>query len=179
MTTLVALAEDSGLETGTVDLITVAQALHWFDLPRFYDEASRVLVPGGVIAAWSYQLASVDPEVDRVIRHLHGDVVGAYWPPERALVERGYAGLPFPFAEISPPAFLMEETWDLTQLVGYLGTWSAVQRYREKTRSDPIERIRPDLEQAWGDPQRPRVIRWPLHLRAGRKEIPQSGSGLL
>jgi SAM-dependent methyltransferase len=179
MTTLVALAEDSGLETGTVDLVTVAQALHWFDLPRFYAEAGRVLVPGGVIAAWSYQLASVDAEVDHVIRHLYGDIVGAYWPPERALVERGYAGLPFPFAEISPPAFLMEETWDLTQLVGYLGTWSAVQRYREKTRSDPIDRIRPDLERAWGDRERPRVIRWPLHLRAGRKEIPQSDPGLL
>jgi SAM-dependent methyltransferase len=179
MTYSVALAEESGLQTETVDLVTVAQALHWFDLPRFYAEVRRVLTPGGVIAAWSYQLASVDPRVDRVIRHFHGDVVGAYWPPERALVERGYASLSFPFEEISPPPFLMEETWDLAQLVGYLSTWSAAQRYREKTRGDPIERVRPDLERAWGDPERPRVVRWPLSLRAGRKEIPQNGSRLL
>jgi SAM-dependent methyltransferase len=179
MTYRVVLAEDSGLETETVDLITVAQALHWLDLPRFYAEVSRVLVPGGVIGVWSYQLASVDAKVDRVIHHLYADVVGADWPPERALVERGYAGLPFPFAEISPPAFLMEETWDLTQLAGYLGTWSAVQRYRERTRGDPIERVLPDLERAWGDSEGTRVIRWPLRLRAGRKETPQSGRGLL
>jgi SAM-dependent methyltransferase len=181
MTYRVATAEDSGLETETVDLVTVAQALHWFDRPRFYAEVGRVLVPGGggVIAVWSYQLASVDTRVDRVIRHLHGDVVGAYWPLERALVERGYASLSFPFAEISPPPFLMEETWDLAQLVGYLGTWSAVQRYREKNRGDPIERVRPDLERAWGDPERPRVVRWPLSLRAGRKETPQNGRALL
>lgn len=169
MTYGVALAEESGLQTGTVDLVTVAQALHWFDLPRFYAEVRRVLVPGGVIAVWSYQLASVDARVDRVIRHLHGDVVGAYWPPERALVERGYASLFFPFEEISPPPLLMEETWDLAQLVGYLGTWSAVARYREKTRGDPIEQVRPDLERAWGDPEGHRVVRWPLSLRAGRK----------
>ncbi len=179
MTYRVALAEDSGLETETVDLVTVAQALHWFDRPRFYAEVGRVLVPGGVIAVWSYQLASVDARVDRVIRHLHGDVVGAYWPPERALVERGYGSLSFPFAEISPPPFLMEETWDLAQLVGYLGTWSAVQRCREKTRRDPIERVRPELERAWGDPEGPRVVRWPLSLRAGRKETPQNGRALL
>jgi len=179
MTYRVAPAEDSGLETETVDLVTVAQALHWFDRPRFYAEVGRILVPGGVIAVWSYQLASVDGRVDRVIRHLHSDVVGAYWPPERALVERGYASLSFPFAEISPPPFLMEETWDLAQLVGYLGTWSAVQRYREKTRGDPIERVRPDLERAWGDPEAPRVVRWPLSLRAGRKETPQNGRALL
>lgn len=179
MTYRVAPAEDSGLETETVDLVTVAQALHWFDRPRFYAEVGRVLAPGGVIAVWSYQLASVDTRVDRVIRHFHHDVVGAYWPPERALVERGYASLSFPFAEISPPPFLMEETWDLAQLVGYLGTWSAVALYREKTRDDPIERVRPGLERAWGDPEGPRVVRWPLSLRAGRKEAPQSGRLLL
>jgi SAM-dependent methyltransferase len=169
MTYRVAPAEDSGLETETVDLVTVAQALHWFDRPRFYAEVGRILVPDGVIAVWSYQLAAVDERVDRVIRRLHGDIVGAYWPPERALVDRGYASLSFPFEEVSSPPFLMEETWDLAQLVGYLGTWSAVQRYREKTRGDAIERVRPDLEQAWGDPERPRVVRWPLSLRAGRK----------
>ncbi len=179
MTYSVALAEESGLQTETVDLVTVAQALHWLDLPRFYAEVGRVLTPGGVIAVWSYQLASVDARVDRVIRHFHRDVVGAYWPPERALVERGYASLSFPFEEISPPPFLMEETWDLAQLVGYLGTWSAAQRYREKTRGDPIERVRPDLERAWGDPERPRVVRWPLSLRAGRKATSQNGRALL
>jgi SAM-dependent methyltransferase len=175
----VGTAEALPIATGEAGLVAAAQAAHWFDRPRFYAEIGRVLAPGGVIAVWSYQLASVDARVDRVIRHLHGDVVGAYWPPERALVERGYASLSFPFAEISPPPFLMEETWDLAQLIGYLGTWSAVARYREKTQADAVDRVRPDLEQAWGDPASPRVVRWPLSLRVGRKETPQNVRALL
>jgi len=165
----VAPAEDSGLERGSADLVTVAQALHWFDLPSFYAEVDRVLLPGGVIAAWSYQLASVDAAVDRVIQRLYGEIVGAYWPAERALVESGYARVPFPFSEIPSPGLFMEESWDLQRLLGYLGTWSAVRRCREKTGSDPIEEIRGQLESVWGDPSSLRPIRWPLSLRAGRK----------
>ena len=165
----VAAAETSGLDTESVDLVTVAQALHWLDLPRFYEEVRRVLADEGVIAVWSYQLASVDEPVDRVIRRFYGEVVGAYWPPERALVERGYEELPFPFAEIPAPRFAMEESWDLSHWIGYMGTWSAVTRYRNSIGADPIDLVRSDLEHAWTDPAAARTVRWPLQLRVGRK----------
>jgi SAM-dependent methyltransferase len=164
----VAPAEASGLEPVSADLVTVAQALHWFDLSRFYPEVRRVLRPGGIFAAWSYNLLTVDAAVDAVIGRYYGEVVGPYWPPERALVETGYASLPFPFEEVEVPRFSMEERWALPRLVGYLGTWSATRGFREATGRDPIETIRSELEGAWGDPSLERAVRWPLRLRVGR-----------
>ncbi len=163
-----AAVEQSGLEAGTVDLITVAQALHWFDLDRFYAEVRRVLRPGGVLAVWCYGLAQVTPAVDRVIKRLYSAIVGPYWPPERRQVETAYRDLPFPFAEWQPPEFAMTATWSLEQYLGYLGTWSAVQAYRRQQGGDPLALIRDELTRAWGDPALPRPIRWPLSVRLGR-----------
>jgi len=114
----VAPAEASGLEPASVDLITVAQALHWFDLPRFYTEARRVLRPGGLIAMWCYHLMSVSTEVDRVLEHFYADTIGPDWPPERRLVEDGYRSLEFPFAEIQDaPFFSIERIWSVEQVL--------------------------------------------------------------
>ena len=165
----VAPAEESGLEDRSVDLVTVAQALHWFDLPRFWEEVRRVLVARGVVAVWSYDLVSISDRVDHVVDRLYRGIVGPYWPPERALVELGYRSLDFPFAEETPPAFRMEKRWSLGDLVGYLGTWSAAKRYREALGSDPIDLVRGDLAEAWGEPGRVRRAFWDLSLRVGRK----------
>ena len=166
----VAAAEDSGLEAGSVDLVTVAQALHWFDRPRFWREARRVLVRGGVIAVWCYDLMRTDEEVVAVIGHFYRDVVGPYWPPERVLTEKRYRTIDFPFAEETPPPFRMEKRWSLPDLVGYLGTWSAVRRYREALGQDPIGPVSEELARVWGPPDRPRRIFWDLALRVGRNE---------
>src|SRR5262249_24385836 len=105
----VALAEESGLPDGSVQLVTVAQALHWFDLTRFYSEVRRVLSPGGVIAVWDYGIDQVEGDAVNVIaQDFYFNVVGPYWPPERKLVEEGYRTIPFPFEEIAPPHFRME-----------------------------------------------------------------------
>ncbi len=127
---LVAPAEDVPLESASVDLVSVAQALHWLDLPRFYAEVRRVVRPGGILAVWCYELHSITPEVDAVIRRFYTDIVGSYWPPECRLVEEGYQTLPFPFDELTPPGFQMTQSWDLAHLMGYLDSWSATQRYR-------------------------------------------------
>lgn len=163
----VALAEASALPAARVDLVTVAQALHWFDLERFWPEVRRVLRPGGLVAVWCYQLFSSTPEVDRVIARFYQDVVGPYWPPERAILERGYGDVPFPFQEIAVPPFAMAADWDLAHLLGYLGTWSATRRYQTRHGSDPREQIRDELTAAWGGVERQR-LRWPLLVRAGR-----------
>jgi hypothetical protein len=164
---LVAPAERTPLPDGSVELVTVAQALHWLDLPRFYAEVRRVVHPSGMIAAWCYQLHTIGPEIDAVVRRLYADILGEYWPPERGLVEAGYRTLPFPFQEVAPPPFAMAQAWDLPCLLGYLGTWSSAQRYRAEVGSDPIDLIRADLEAAWGDPTQVREVVWPLHLRVG------------
>lgn len=164
---IVAAAENSGLESDSVDLITVAQALHWFDLEKFYAEARRVLRPGGMLAVWCYGLTRISPLVDAVIGRFYNDIVGSFWPPERILVEQGYRALPFPFAEQKSPPFQMEASWTMEHLMNYLGTWSAVQRYREHQHRDPLAMIRNELTEAWGGPATVLPVRWPISLRLG------------
>ncbi|NND44990.1 MAG: class I SAM-dependent methyltransferase [Xanthomonadales bacterium] len=161
-------AEASGLDRASVDLVAVAQALHWFDLDRFYAEVRRVLRPGGLVAAWTYIQVEVNPEVDAVVRHLYENVLGAYWPPERRLVETGYADLPFPFEPLATPAFEACERWDLAAFTGYLGSWSASRRYQQLKKANPLEKVEDSLAQAWGTPGVVRRVRWPLALRVGR-----------
>jgi len=107
---LVAPAENSGIQSDTVDLIMVAQALHWFDLDRFYAEARRVLKPNGVLAVSAYNLLHIEPAIDEVVNRYYYDVVGPFWPPERKLVEN-FAHLPFSFHEIDPPEFEITAQW--------------------------------------------------------------------
>jgi ubiquinone/menaquinone biosynthesis C-methylase UbiE len=166
----VAAAESSGLDDGTVDLVTVAQALHWFNVERFYAEAKRVLRPRGVLAVWAYGINSVEgAAANSLVQDFYHNLVGPYWPPERKLVEEGYRTLPFPFAEIAPPAFRMEARWTLEQLLGYLRTWSATNRCIKATGANPLEALRKKLLGVWGDLNSRRLITWPLALRAGRK----------
>ncbi|MGB9475366.1 MAG: class I SAM-dependent methyltransferase [Candidatus Udaeobacter sp.] len=165
----VAPAENSGIHSGTLDLTMVAQALHWFELDRFYGEARRVLKPNGVLAASAYNLLHVEPAIDEVVNRYYFEVVGPFWPPERKLVEQ-FADLPFPFREIDPPKFEMTAEWNLNHLLGYLRTWSSTQRFIADKGRDPLEQITDDLRNAWDDPQRTRKIVWPLILRVGVNE---------
>jgi SAM-dependent methyltransferase len=164
----VAGADSAPIDDGSADLVTVAQALHWFDIPRFYAEVSRVGRPGGILAVWCYQLQAITPEIDALVHHLYSDTVGADWPPERRLVEEGYRTIAFPFEELTSPPFQMQHSWNLERLRGYLSSWSSTQRYRARTGQDPLELIEAELETAWGDPARERDVIWPLHLRVGR-----------
>jgi SAM-dependent methyltransferase len=167
----VAPAEDSGIESGTVDLITVTQALHWFDLDRFYAEARRVLKSAGVLAASAYNLLQIEPLIDEVVNRYYHDVVGPFWAPERKLVEN-FAEIPFPFREIDPPRFEVTTQWNLDRLIGYLRTWSSSQRFIEATGGDPVEQIIDELRAAWGNPEQTREVIWPLTLRVGINQGP-------
>lgn len=163
-----AAAEQLPLDARTVDLITVAQALHWFATDAFYAEARRVARRGAVFAAWTYGLACISPAIDAVVARLYHDVVGAYWPPERRLVESGYRDLPFPFEPIPARPVALRDNWPLPRLVDYLASWSAVQRCKDATGRDPLDAVRESLAEAWGKPDATRPIEWPLALRLGR-----------
>jgi SAM-dependent methyltransferase len=161
-------AEASGLAAGSVDLVTVATAVHWFDFDRFYAEAERVLAPDGAIAVWAYNQARISPELDLLTDRLGREIVRPWWPPERRWVDEEYRTLPFPFAEVAVPELWIEERWDLERYLLYLGTWSALNRYVQDQGGDPRDLIRDDMEKAWGDPARERTVRWPIMMRAGR-----------
>jgi len=168
-----AFAAQSGLEPESIDLITVAQALHWFDLEAFYQEVRRVLKPGGILAVWCYNLLKIDEEIDLIITRFDQDIVGEYWPPERQLVRNDYATMAFPFEEIgeadSGPKFNMASMWALDDLIGYLATWSSVAAYKAALGHDPLHQITEELTAAWGAPRDKKRVIWPLSYRIGRR----------
>lgn len=163
----VAAAEQSGLPDACADLIVAAQAAHWFDLPAFYAEARRVARPGAALALVSYGVLTADGDVGTRLRVFHDDTIGRWWPPERAHVDTGYRSLPFPVEERLVRPLAMEAAWTLAQTIGYLGTWSAVKAAVAATGANPLYDFVPDLAAAWGDPDAPRTIRWPLAVRLG------------
>jgi len=166
----VAPAENSGIESDTIDLVMVAQALHWFDLDCFYAEVRRLLKPSGIFAASAYKFFRIAPAIDEVVNNrYYRKVVGPFWPPERTLIEK-FEQLPFPFPETETPRFQMSVQWKLEHLIGYLRTWSATQRFIAANGRDPLEEIAAELGAAWGDIKQSRRVVWPLTLRVGMKK---------
>lgn len=159
-------AEHSMLAGNSVDLITVAQAIHWFNFERFYEEVRRVLKSKGIIAIWCYQFLHITPDIDAHVHYLYHDIVGRYWPKERHYIEAAYQTIPFPFHELSAPNFEMTAHWSLSHLIHYLGTWSAVNQYKHLHHTDPVASITAELTQSWGK-QRSRKVSWPLSIRIG------------
>lgn len=168
----VATAENSKLENEIIDIITVSQALHWFQIKEFFNEAERVLKPHGILAIWSYNLLSVTPEIDTIISHFYNKTLGEYWPEERRLVETGYNEIVFPFQEIIPPSFEMKAEWNLYELIGYISTWSAVKEFESKNTKSPVADLYEDICQYWEDPRMKLTVNWPLTLKIRKKEIP-------
>jgi len=166
----VASAENSGLAAQSVNLVTAAQALHWFDLERFYSEVERVLKNNGVLAVWGYGVLQVEgDELNRIALQFHHDTLGPHWPAERKIVESGYRTLPFPLTEITPPPFELSVKWPLERLLGYFRSWSATGRYVAQHGVDPVDSIGTEMEKHWGNPETERAITWPLALRVSRK----------
>lgn len=177
-------AESIEADDNSLDLITVAQAIHWFDHPRFFNEVNRTLKPGGVLAAWGYQLLYTDTELDPIIEHFHSEIVGPYWPKERALLDNSYSKISFPYPRLTPPEFFMEASWEFGHLLGYLNTWSAVKQYEKNLGHNPVEEEFETLKSGWGDTKQSKAIFWPLILYIGKKRSKQPNqvntqSGLL
>jgi len=163
----VAPAEASGIADHSVDLITIAQAMHWLDLSKFYTEVERVLKPRGVIATWGYNRLKLDhSELQKILDDFYEETIGAYWPPERVHVENGYRELPFSFRRLTVPVFALSAEWSREHLLGYLRSWSAVGRFQVAHNFDPVSMIATEVCAHW--PQNEvRQIKWPIFIHAG------------
>lgn len=163
-------AEATGAEDASADSLVAAQAFHWFRPEPFYCEVRRVLRPGGCLALWCYGLTHVTAEIDAAIYALYEGLLGTYWEPERRLVEKGYTTAQVPFTELTAPGFSMSLEWTLDQLLGYLGTWSALRRYQKEggdAAEAALQAALRDIARAWGEAPA-RTVVWPLSLRAFR-----------
>ena len=163
----IARERDSGLAEASCDLVTAAQALHWFDIPAFFAEARRVLLPGGVIAVWTYAGPALDEPGSNEVLQEYVRLMDPWWPPERTLVETGYRTVAFPFVEVSAPPFELDLHPTRAELEGYLRTWSAHQRYTATHGDDPVVAVEARLAPIWPAGER-RRLHWPLTVRAGR-----------
>lgn len=164
-------AEKTEIPNGSVNLVTVAQALHWFSIEAFYQEVNRVCKADGIIAIWAYSLAKISPTLDKLVTKLYSEILGdRYWPKERKYIDEKYQSIPFPFREIEPcpPNFIIEKKYDFEQFLGYLNTWSAVKEFQKQNHKNPIDLILKELRESWGNPEEQILIQWPLHLRVGR-----------
>ncbi|MGO1948901.1 MAG: class I SAM-dependent methyltransferase [Mycobacteriaceae bacterium] len=165
----VASAENLPVADGTADLVTAAQAAHWFTLPDFYAEARRVGRDGAVIALVSYGILRIfDPDVQERFGRFYYDEIGPYWDPERRYVDEGYRTMPFPFEEVGAPELSIDADLDREEFLGYIGTWSAVRKAEREGRSDLFQNFSADIVDIWGDNGRPRQVSWPVAVRVGR-----------
>ena len=164
----VAPSEASGIDPDSVELILVAQALHWFDMDRFFTEAKRVAKKSGILAVSTYPCVTVNPEIDVILSKFYYETTAPYWPPERELVETNFESIRFPFPELSPHQFKMRQQWNLAQLTGYLRTWSATKKFIAARGFDPVDSLTQELGSVWHDREHARQVTWPLKLRTFR-----------
>jgi len=164
----VALADASGLADASVDLVTVAQALHWLPRDRFYAEVRRVLVPDGVLAIWCYTRSVLEGELDEIFMGYYAGTCGPYWPAERVMVDDGYASIGMPIEDVSPPPLEIEALLTLEEFAGYMRTWSATRKLAAAIGRDPVIEVKREMEPLWGGDDGRRMVRWPICLRAGR-----------
>ena len=163
----IARAESTEFPDDFFDMITVAQAIHWFDFHAFYTEANRTMKPGGILAVMGYGLLKTGEDTDAIIGHFYKNIIGPYWDKERKYVDENLTTIPFPFEEIATPILINRFEWSLDDLLGYFSTWSAVQHYIKANNEDPVAIIRKSLEEKWPAGST-RMITFPVLLRVAR-----------
>lgn len=160
-------AETTPFEDHSFDLVTIAQAIHWFDHEQFYAEVRRVCKEGALIAAFGYGLLNTEPAIQALLQKFYTDIVGPYWDAERKHVDNMYADIPFPFEEIPCPMFHKDYEWTLVHFTGYLNSWSSVRHYIDKEGINPVSLIEQELQQLWPEGTT-RTVSFPIFMRLGR-----------
>lgn len=167
----VAPAERAPFPDRSFDAVCAAQSYHWFDPAPFHAEVHRVLKPGGILAVWGYDKLVVAPEVDAALERALLDPIASHWPPQNRLLWNGFGDLPFPYERLQSPSFEIVAEWSLAQLVGYLGTWTAVKRHVASGHGSFLADVERALVKPWGRAPARRVT-MPLHFLCGRHGRP-------
>jgi len=163
----IAPAEHTLFPNDHFNLITVAQAIHWFKFDDFYSEVKRVAKPDATIAVWGYGLLNISKEIDAYIEAFYSKTIGPYWDSERKLIDDAYTTIPFPFEIIPTPSFEMEYQWNLSDLEGYLNTWSSVQHYISQNGTNPVPVLINKLAALWREEELKKVT-FPIFLKLGK-----------
>ena len=161
-------AENSLIDSRSIDLVTVASALHWFNLENFYKEVKRVLKPGGVLAAWTYHIGYIEPPFDQLFFRFYKDVLSEYFVEGARLVDNKYSEIKLPGVPIETKGYFMSADWNLTKMLGFIESWSGTQEYKKVNRKNPIDLISGELKQLWGNPEQTHTLRWPLFIKISR-----------
>ena len=160
-------AEKTSFPDNAFDLITVAQAIHWFDFKAFYSEVNRTIKHNGIIAVMGYGLVQTFGQANSIIFDFYKNIIGPFWDRERRYIDENYQTIPFPFDELESIKVDNVVEWTFEQITGYLETWSAVQHYKNKKKQNPLDLIYDDLKKCWG-PSETRTVKFPILLRVGR-----------
>lgn len=161
-------AEKTTFPDSAFDLVTVAQALHWFTFDSFWPEVQRILKPGGVFAAWAYTWFHISERVDSIVEHDLLAPIQRYWAPQNRLAWDGYRDVPFPFRELAVPEIRMTLAWNVDELVAYVGTWSATRRYLEANGEGFLENLGNLLQRVWGEPETRKSVSMEFFMKVGR-----------
>ncbi len=161
-------AEQTDFTEGVFDLITVAQAVHWFDFDKFYAEVRRVAKPNAILAIWGYgTFRFYDEEVDNLVQDFYLNVVGPYWDAERRHIDAQYTTIPFPFEAIETPRFSLNFKWQRDEFEGYLHSWSSVQNFIKAKGFNPIPNFMLDIEAVWGEFEC-KELYFPVFMKIGK-----------
>ncbi|UNM95087.1 class I SAM-dependent methyltransferase [Ignatzschineria rhizosphaerae] len=164
----VANAEELPTSLSDINLITVAQAAHWLDLPKFYQEIKKVSAPNALLALISYGILQSDAHIKARFDQFYHQEIGSYWPSERKMVEEGYQNIHFPFPEIPVQDAEIKLEWNFEAFMGYISTWSAVRKAQDAGKTALLLRFHQDILELWGDPKQLRIMTWPIKMRVGK-----------
>lgn len=161
-------SENSGIPDRSVNLITAASAVHWFNLPEFYREVTRVMAPEGVIAVWTYHVGYIEPPFDELFLRFYQDILSPYFSEGARLVDNRYADIILPGNHLESKNFFVSVKWKIADMFNFIESWSGTQEYRKRKGENPVSLIEMDLRKLWGNPDQIHTLRWPLFIKIAR-----------
>ncbi|XP_071543816.1 putative methyltransferase DDB_G0268948 isoform X3 [Panulirus ornatus] len=142
-------AEKLPFPNSSLQLVTAGQACHWFDLPKFYQEVDRVLVPGGVLALYGYLFpqpihGDLTEKLGDIIEDVYQKDTNGYWESGIEDVGTCYGDqkyiIPYPDL-IRDDTHFVDKIASVSDLTGYITSWSGFQNFLAKNGDTAAKKI--------------------------------------